>query len=285
MITREVRAWIKDNVEPGDGYLQTCESVEKEIVARGGAPAFPTGIGVDEVTAHYSPQKDDSSVFDERDLIKVDFGVQVDGYLTDTSVTLTYNPEHEALLEAAERTLSVAVETLRKDTRTGEIGRAVSREAAKYGFRTIENLTGHTIERYVVHAGKSVPNIYTPGAQQLRKGEVVAIEPFLTWKKAAGYVVDSTPQTIFSLLLRKNTGKPDLDGFVTRIWEERKTLPFTPRWYSDDYGREKLTTILGELVKRRIVRSYPTLVEASGCPVAQFEHTIALEDDGMQILT
>lgn len=237
------------------------------------------------MTAHYAPPLGDDSKFAESDVIKVDFGVQIDGYVTDTAVTVTFNPEYEALLEATERALAAAIEVAKKERRTGEIGKVVAREAAKYGFKTIENLTGHTIERYVVHAGKSIPNVYVPNMQQLKAGEVFAIEPFLTLKSAAGYVVDAPTKTIFSIATRKNTGSKELDDFVSTVWDERRTLPFTPRWYSDRYRQEKLNAIIGELVKKRILRSYPTLVEASGRQVAQFEHTVAIDDGGLVILT
>ncbi len=284
-ITRDLKGWVKTIVEPGAGYLETCDRIEREIVSRGGRPAFPTGIGVNDVTAHYAPPLGDDSKFAESDVIKVDFGVQIDGYVTDTAVTVTFNPEYEALLEATERALAAAIEVAKKERRTGEIGKVVAREAAKYGFKTIENLTGHTIERYVVHAGKSIPNVYVPNMQQLKAGEVFAIEPFLTLKSAAGYVVDAPTKTIFSIATRKNTGSKELDDFVSTVWDERRTLPFTPRWYSDRYRQEKLNAIIGELVKKRILRSYPTLVEASGRQVAQFEHTVAIDDGGLVILT
>ncbi|MDV3277818.1 MAG: type II methionyl aminopeptidase [Nitrososphaerales archaeon] len=284
-ITRGVRDVVMESAKPGLGYVDICELVEREIVSRGGAPAFPTGIGVNHVTAHYAPQEDDESVFGEGDLLKVDFGVHVEGYVTDTSVTLTFNPEYELLAEATRSALSAAVETVKKDQRVGEIGRAILREANRFGFKTIQNLTGHTVERYVVHAGKSIPNLYVPNMPSLKKGEVFAIEPFLTLSSAAGYVVDTASVTIYSLAVRKITGVKGLDEFVSRIWEERKTLPFTPRWYVAEYGRGKLDGILKELVRRKVVRSYPILVEASRKPVAQFEHTMALEDDGLVVLT
>ena len=284
-ITNEVRALVKARVRPGMGYLEACLFVEKEIEARGGRPAFPTGIGVDRVTAHYAPQDDDRSVFRESDLIKVDFGVHIDGYITDTAVSITFNPDHRLLLEATERALGAAIETAKKEVRTGEIGREIYREASRFGFKTIENLTGHTLDRYVVHAGKSIPNLYMPGMQSLKKGDVFAIEPFVTLGSAAGYVVDSPSQTIFSLAMRKRTGVAELDRFAEMIWEERKTLPFTPRWYADEFGRDKLSGILRRLMERRIVRSYPTLVEASGNPVAQFEQTMALDEGGLIVLT
>ncbi len=276
---------MKARVRPGMGYLDTCLFIEKEIEARGAKPAFPTGIGVGQVTAHYAPQDDDDSVFQESDLIKVDFGVHVDGYIADTAVSITFNPDHRLLLEAAERALGVAVEAAKREARTGEIGREIYREASRCGFRTIENLTGHTLDRYLVHAGKSIPNLYVPGTQSLRKGDVFAIEPFVTLPSAAGYVVDTPSQTIFSIIGRKKTGAAELDRFADMVWTERKTLPFTPRWYSEDFGRDKVGGFLRKLIQRRVMRSYPTLVEASGSPVAQFEHTMALDEGGLVVLT
>jgi methionyl aminopeptidase len=211
--------------------------------------------------------------------------VEVEGYVADTALSVTYNPNHELMLEATERALSAAIETAKKDLRTGEIGAEIHREAARFGFKTIQNLTGHTLDRYIVHAGKSIPNIYVPNHQSLRKGDVFAIEPFLTPGSAAGYVVDSPEETIFSIAVRRKTGIQELDAFAERIWGDRRTLPFTPKWYSKDYGRDRPQRIIKELVKRRILHSYPTLVEASRKPVAQFEHTMALDETGLIVLT
>jgi methionyl aminopeptidase len=284
-ITREIRAVVKSRVKVGMSYLETCELVEKETQGRGGKPAFPVGIGVNQVTAHYAPDEDDESVFKESDLIKVDFGVHVDGYVADTAVSVTFNPDYDLLLEVAERALNVAVATAKNETRTGEIGGEIHKEAARFGFKTIQNLTGHTLDRYVVHAGKSIPNLYMPGTPSLRRGDVFAIEPFVTFAKAAGYVVDAPSQTIFSLVARKKTGSADLDAFVARVWDDRKTLPFTTRWYSEGLGAKKVKEIVTKLVSKRVMRAYPTLVEASGYPVAQFEHTMALDEGGLRVLT
>jgi methionyl aminopeptidase len=284
-ITTDVRALVKSRVKPGTKLLDICRMVESEIESKGGKPAFPTGIGINQVTAHYAPQEGDESIFGETDLMKVDFGVHIDGYVTDTAVSLSYNPEHELLLSAAERCLETAVTTARSESRTGEIGREIRREASRFGFTTIENLTGHTVDRYVVHAGKSIPNLYMPGMQSLKKGDVFAIEPFVTEGRAAGYVVDSDVETIFSLVARKRTGDRDSDALSERVWNERKTLPFTPRWYSDEFGRGKIFGILKKLVAKRVMRAYPMLVEASGALVAQFEHTMALDDGGLVVLT
>jgi len=284
-ITNQVKAMVKSAVKPGAGFVEICDLVKREVEARGGRLAFPTGIGVNEVTAHYAPQDGDGSLVKEDDLVKVDFGVHVDGYVTDTSVSVTFNPDYNLILEATERALDVAIAAARREVRTGEIGREIHREAARFGFKTIENLTGHTVDRYTVHAGKSIPNLYMPGMQLLKKGDVFAIEPFLTLSSAAGYVIDTPNRTIFSVVARKKTGIGELDTFVERVWTERKTLPFTPRWYTAEFDRDKLPGIINRLVAKKVLRAYPTLVEASGKPVAQFEHTMALEESGLVVLT
>jgi len=284
-IVREVKPLVESAVKPGTGFLEVCDLVKKEVEERGGRLAFPTGIGVNEVTAHYAPQEANDSVFAEEDLVKVDFGVHVDGYITDTSVTVTLNPEFDLLLEATQMALDAAIATARREWRTGEIGRVIHGEAARFGFKTIENLTGHTLDRYTVHAGKSIPNIFMPHMQDLKKGDIFAIEPFLTLGSGAGYVVDAPSQTIFSIVARKKTGDPKLDAFAESVWAERKTLPFTPRWYVREFGKENVSEMVRKLVSKRVLRSYPTLVEASGSPVAQFEHTMALDEGGLVVLT
>ena len=284
-ITREVRQWVKNRVKPGTGYLQLALEVEGEIIRRGGKPAFPCGIGVDEVTAHYAPQRDDERTIQEKDVVKVDFGVHIEGYLADTATTVTYNPEFQLLLETTERALGSAIASVKRDPRAGEIGRVVNAEAKDHGFKPISNLSGHTVDRYTVHAGKSIPNLFMPNLPALKRNEVFAVEPFLTLGDAAGYVVDSPHETIFSLVSQRRMGVKELDDVVQLIWEERRTLPFTPRWFSEHYKEGKLRELLGKLEDRKVVRSYATLVEASGKPVAQFEHTMALEETGLVILT
>lgn len=285
-IVREVREWIRRNIGVGTGVLETAVKVEDEIVRRGGRPAFPTGIGVNHVTAHYAPQEGEERRIEDGDLVKIDYGVHIEGYLADTSITITENPEYHHLIEATERALHAAIDVAKRDRRIGEISRAIEIVAANEGFKPINNLSGHTVQQYVVHAGKSIPNLYTPGLPMLKKDDVFAIEPFLTLADAAGYVVNASEEaTIYSLIMRKRTNVAELDSLLDRIWEDRKTLPFTPRWYGGDYKDGRLLKLLKELEKRRLVRSYPTLVEATQRPVAQFEHTMTIADSGVTILT
>ena len=229
-IAKDLKVWIRGNVVVGMGLLEIAEKVEAEIARRGGQPAFPTGIGVNEMTAHYAPQENEKGRTKQADVVKIDYGVHIDGYVADTSVTMTENPEHLLLLEATERTLQAAIDVAKRERRIGEIGRTIEATAKAHGFRPITNLSGHTLLQYVVHAGKSIPNVYSPGLPMLNKGDVFAIEPFLTLPDAAGYVVETPTENIFSLMIRKRTGDRELDDLTDKIWNARKTLPFSPRW-------------------------------------------------------
>jgi methionyl aminopeptidase len=287
-LAREMREWILENVSVPQTCLEIATSIEDEIARRGGQPAFPTGIGINGVTAHYAPQEDDKTRIDSGDLVKIDYGVHFDGYIADTAVTISENPEYQLLMETTKRALEAAISVVKRDPRTGEIGKAIEATARQAGFKTISNLSGHTVEQYTVHAGKSIPNVYAPNQPVLKRDDVFAIEPFLTPGTAAGYVVDAPPSsavTIYSLIMRKRTGTKELDALVEHVWNARKSLPFTPRWFTKEFGRERLPKLLAELERRRIVRGYPTLVEASNAPVAQFEHTMKLEGNSLVILT
>jgi methionyl aminopeptidase len=287
-IARDMREWILENVSVPQTCLEIADGVEKEIARRGGQPAFPTGIGINAVTAHYSPQEGDQTRIGGDDLVKIDYGVHFDGYIADTAVTMTESPKYQVLMDTTKRALEAAINVAKRDSRTGEIGKAIEATARAEGFRTIRNLSGHTLEQYTVHAGKSIPNVYAPNQPTLKRDDVFAIEPFLTLGDAAGYVVDAPRDsgvTIFSLIMRKRTGVKELDDLVDHIWNVRKSLPFTPRWFTKEFGRERLPKLLAELERRRMVRGYPTLVEASNAPVAQFEHTMKLEGNSLVILT
>ncbi len=280
-----MREWILGNVSVPQTCLEIATMIENEIANRGGQPAFPTGIGVNAVTAHYAPQEGDQTRIGDSDLVKIDYGVHFDGYIADTAVTISESPKYQVLMETTKRALEAAINVVKRDPRTGEIGRAIEATARQEGFKTISNLSGHTLEQYTVHAGKSIPNLYAPNQPTLKRDEVFAIEPFLTPGDAAGYVVDDPRITIYSLIMRKRTGVKELDDLVDHIWRLRKSLPFTPRWFTKDYPRERLGKLLSELERRRMLRGYPTLVEASNAPVAQFEHTMKLEGNSLVILT
>ena len=76
------------------------------------------------------------------------------------------------------------------------------------GFKPISNLTGHSVGRYLIHAGTSIPNVHQVSLAKLKTGEIYAIEPFVTVREAGGAVEDSPQKTIFRLVKTKATKTP-----------------------------------------------------------------------------
>lgn len=284
-IASEVRDEVKKRSFVGRRLVEVCEFVEGKVREMGGEPAFPCNICLNDVAAHYTPLSNDSRVITDEDIVKVDIGVHVQGYIADTAVTFVSRPEHQELIRATESALNEAISKVRVGVEAGELGRIVSKAAAKRGFKPISNLSGHLIEPYTIHAGKSVPNVWVPNTPALREGEVYAVEPFLTTASGSGYVTEGSPGNIYALVTRRRLGDERLDKLVETVWGLYKTLPFTPRWLSSKFKEDEVYAMVAKLVHKRVFRQYPILVEGRGGVVAQAEHTIVPSASGVIVLT
>src|SRR5438094_7578611 len=172
-------------VKPGVQALRICDELEQKMRDQGGKPAFPVNVGINEVAAHYTSPPGDTLSIPAASLVKVDFGVHVDGYVTDTSVTICLDPRFEPLAQAADEALQNAIRAFKPGVKLSEIGRIVQTTITRVGLRPISNLTGHKIERYTIHAGKSVPSVSAMGMNgtKIEEGEVFDIETFVSLDK------------------------------------------------------------------------------------------------------
>lgn len=286
-IAAKTREMVETHNIVGHSIVEICDLVEEKIRRLDGEPAFPCNVSINEVAAHCTAglDDDDAETVDEGDIVKIDLGVHINGHIADTATTVSYNPEYDTLTQAAEEALKAAIRTVRKDVSAGEIGRAISETAERWGFRPITNLTGHSTAQYQIHAGVSIPNVWMRGTPRLKASSIYAIEPFLTLKDGAGSVGEGGDPRIFSLISRKKTGKQHLDGLIEEIWSSRKTLPFTPRWYLHLFDKDEMKRVIDDLVSRRIMKGYPILVERKGTYVSQFEHTVMPTETGVVVIT
>ncbi len=285
-VARAVKEEVYRLVRPGVSVYELAERIERIIAEKGARPAFPCNVSINHVAAHYTPTPGDSSTIPADSVVKVDIGVEVDGYIADTAVTVTDSPVGEALRNAAEEALKTALRVIRDGVKVSEVGQVVYSVVAKYGFKPIRNLTGHEVARYNLHAGVSIPNVPTTNAGRLMKGHTYAIEPFVTLREGAGEVVESSEVTIFRYEHRPKAlkGLSEKEAELLNLLAQRfKGLPHSTRWIIDK-GDEYLA-IHDKLVRTGRIHGYPVLVERLGKPVAQAEHTIAVESDGVVILT
>ena len=174
----------------GMEVMDLCEKVEESILKMGGNSAFPCNIGIGSVAAHYTSLLGDQSTIPRGSIVKVDFGAEVSGYVADSAITVSFNPEFQPMIVAAEEALKTAIENVRSGAKARDLGGAIERCIARYGYKPIRNLTGHKIERYSLHTGKAIPNVSEIDGSILEEGEVYAIEPFVTSIDADGTVED-----------------------------------------------------------------------------------------------
>lgn len=112
-IHRQVRKWTQDNVRPGESLTKVADDIDEGVRALLDNPGletgsclvsglgFPTGLAVNNCVAHWTPtpgQKD--VILQESDVMKVDFGVHINGWIVDSAFTMSFDPTYDNLLAA-----------------------------------------------------------------------------------------------------------------------------------------------------------------------------------------
>jgi methionyl aminopeptidase len=284
----KVAAKVRENFAKkrliGMKLYNICEDVERMIVSLGAKPAFPCNICLNDAAAHYTPLPSDDRRVEDGDVVKLDIGVHIDGYIADTALTLCYNPKYYDMVNTTKLALKEALRAISVGVSVSNVGKVIQGVAESRGYKPIANLSGHSLDQYVIHSGKSIPNVWILTIQKIKQDEVYAVEPFLTTRDGAGRVIEREKSNIYALVTRKRKLSKKLDELIDIIWQRYKTLPFTTRWLIKDFG-EKVIEYVEELVRKKVLRSYPILKEAKGKVVAQAEHTIAVTNSGSIITT
>ena len=284
-IATKVRRQIPSFVEEEMPIIEVCERVEELIRKLGGQPAFPCNVSIDEVAAHYtSPPKDDK-IIPRNSIVKVDLGVHVDGYIVDTAVTVCFREELNDMVLVAKEALSRGIKIIHADLSASDFGRHIKEYVESQGFKVIANLTGHQIARYMLHAGKSLPNVPHISTSRIKEGEIYAIEPFVTTYKGKGKVVNGPPGNIYRLVKLKSPSNPAAKKVLNYVKSHFRTLPFAERWLRRVLSEKIVDEGLPKLLSSKILMVYPTFIEAAGKPVAQAEHTVVVTKKGCEVLT
>jgi methionyl aminopeptidase len=284
-IASEVRENARRKNHVGSTLEEICNSIEKEINSKGGKCAFPVNVSLNDIAAHYTAEPNDNTIVKDTDLLKIDLGVQINGHIADTAVTVCYEPKYDFLVQAAEAALREAMSIIRLGTKSSDVGKTIENTTKQMGGIPIANLSGHSLEQYTIHAGKSVPNIWSIGSFSFQSTEAYACEPFVTTPEGSGFVREGRIRNIFSLVTRKRTKDDDANKLVDLIWQRFNMLPFALRWLVPEYDEKTARELLERLIKNKIVRSYPILVEANNQRVAQAEHTFIPQENGILVTT
>ncbi|MBU2497018.1 MAG: type II methionyl aminopeptidase [Nanoarchaeota archaeon] len=269
----EVKKYAKTLIKKGASIVDIADKIEKEIY-KYGKPSFPVNIAINEKAAHYAPLYNDKTILAD-DIVKVDFGVSIDGYPTDTAFTIDLSGKNASMMRATEKALQEAIKLATPGRKVCEIGRKVHETITQQGFSPIRNLSGHEIQRYTLHAGLSIPNYDNGNETILEENMIIAIEPFST--TGTGIVKDGKESGDYSLIEKKPVRDANARKILEFIEKEYSTLPFAGRWIYNKFGLRGMNS-LRLLCEHGIVKNYNELIEISKKPVIQFENTVLVKD-------
>ena len=285
-IAAEARDYGVTLLKPGALYTDIANTVEDRIIKKGAGIAFPVNIAVNELAAHYTPFEGDTSKIEKGDLVKLDVGAHVQGYIADTAVTIEIGTQkQQPLIEAARQALENAIAEVKEGVSLSHIGQTIEQTITTKGYHPIDNLTGHSLEQYNLHSGISVPNIGSSlGGGSIPADTVIAIEPFAT--PGVGHVSSSGGSNIYrigggmrSRLVRDQRSRHQL----AQMTKQFRTLPFAQRWCASQFSSVDRT--LKRLTMIGAVKHYPQLIEKTKGLVAQAEHTVIVTPDGCEVTT
>ena len=287
-------------VKEGVKLYDVAQEVEGYIREHGCGLAFPCNISINEIAAHYTPSCTDKSVFQVGDVVKVDCGAELDGYVGDTAGTVevgtnTYRDlveigdtagtvevgtnTYRDLVEISKTARNTVAEFIGDGVPLGEIGRAVEMTITGKGFQPIRNLCGHQIEQYKLHAGMSVPSYASGEETQIKAGMIVAVEPFAT--NGRGEVKNGKPGNIVRILRERPIADPKTQEFFDYVKGEFKTFPFCARSCDFPDAEKHVRT----LIRHGVLSSYAQLVEVDRGIVSQHEYTFYIDGKRGEVTT
>jgi methionyl aminopeptidase len=283
-ISATAREHGKKLIKPGARIEAIAREVEQVIHDMGGKPAFPAQLSRNHIAAHYCSPPDDPTTLGPDDIVKLDLGTQVDGYVTDNAVTVDLRDGENSLLVAASRmALDNAISVMGPGASITEIGRQIESTVKALGFNPIYNLTGHGVARYIIHCAPSIPNYPDMKAGRLRANMTIACEPFVCDGK--GYIDCDGESEVF-MLRREIKPKDSVPQDVINAVGVTEGLPFARRQLLPTLGSQKrVEEALKLLKKKALIDEYPPLCEKKGVRVAQTEHTIFISETGAEVLT
>lgn len=229
-IHRQVRQWVQKTVKPGHTLTEIAVGIEDGVRAllnnQGLEPGeslrsgmgFPTGLSINNCVAHYTPnpgQKD--VVLKHEDVMKVDFGVQINGWIVDSAFTMSFDPTYDNLLAAVKDATNTGIKVGRHslffvsvgsntnylfqnagvDVRISDVSAAIQEamesyeveiSGKTYPVKAVRNLCGHDILQYHIHGAKQIPFIKNNNQTKMEEGDIFAIETFGTTGR--GYIRD-----------------------------------------------------------------------------------------------
>ncbi|KAG9940680.1 methionine aminopeptidase, partial [Aureobasidium melanogenum] len=306
-VHRQVRQYVQTIAKPGVTMSQLADEIEEGVRAlvdhqgleTGDAlkagMGFPTGLCLNNVGAHWTPNPGAKEVvLQYDDVLKVDFGVHVNGRIVDSAFTVASNPVYDNLLTAVKEATNTGLKEAGIDARIDQISGDVQEVMESYEVelngktipvKAVQNITGHNILRYKIHGDKQVPFVKTETNQRMEEGDIFAIETFGT--TGNGYLTDDVG--IYGYGRNQHVRPTGLQfasakSLLKTIDENFGTLVFSRR-YLERLGVKNYHLGMKSLIASGVIEDYAPLVDIPGSYIAQFEHTVLLRPNCKEVVS
>ena len=289
-IAFEVFQEITSLVKPGTKIIEICDKATALILEKGGKPAFPTTVSINNIAAYYSSPDSDESVIPEGSVVKVDLGVHVNGFIGNKAETFCFSDEHKSLVVASHQAWKNAMELVRVGTETNMIGVAVEDTIREYNYLPIRELSGNILDRYQLFGNKMLPNVRLPFGKAdsvMELDEAYSFETFAT--TGSGSVHTDQSKTFIYMLkpnrvMLRSQGSRDVQS---HIFKEYFTLPFAEHWVTNhpDFHPARVRLTLRELRKSNGVVEFSVLSDIKESFVSQYQNTFLVTDSGYRVTT
>ena len=295
-IHKKVRQYLYPFLKPGITLLEIAKIIESKTIELAQNQntinqgiGFPASLSLNNCAAHFHPEFNNNVTFNQDDVLKIDFGVEVNGWITDCAFTVCFDEKYDNLLQAVKEATYTGINNAGIDVRIGEWGAKIQEVMESYEItlngkthqiKTINNLGGHNIVNGIIHGGMFLPTVNMKDSMdesyKFKEG-VYAIETY--GSTGSNYAFENGPSTLYRLnpdqkIMNIN---PDILNFYNNINNRFKTLPFTNRYvqnYNQNYKK-----YLDVLTTNKILHSYPPLCIEHGAYTAQYEHTIYIDEN------
>ena len=269
-------------IKKEEKLLFVIEEVERYISEKGGKPAFPAQISLNDTAAHDTVKLGDERTFKES-LVKLDVGVHMDGIIADNALTVDLTGANSHILKSSYDALQKAQKLIKKGARITEVSGAIEDSIKHDKLKPISNLSGHGLGKYMIHtAVPQIANIRTGNSRELDNGMHFAVEPFAT--DGFGSITEQGDPEIFSLSKDKNI-RDSISRSALKIIRAYKGLPFSVRWIANEIGQRRAEYAINKLALEGMLNIYKPLVEIQGGLVSQHEKTFIIDNDKTIVTT
>jgi methionyl aminopeptidase len=289
-IAYEVHEELKDMIKAGTKIIDICNRGYELIQEKGAKSSFPVNVSINNVAAHYTSPYKDESVIPEGAVVKLDLGVHVYGFISDVARTYDLSNEWSELVNAAQEAYKAGLELMRIGEETIVLGRAIEEAIKSSDFLPIRELSGHQVERYLLHSKKSIPNIAVPFGRAgsiMEANEVYALECFAS--NGIGSVKENVNRKyIYSFIPKRVAVRSrETKKIFSFIAREYQTLPFASRWLmeNEEFNPARVRFALNELQKVGALHGHGVLSDEKDSFTSQYENTIYLHEERGPIVT